>query len=323
MIVKIFDPGWGPQLYLKSLESQILTEFLRTYHDNDVRTVMINNTWYTDDFHERTMRELSVIDPDLIFLVSMFDPPAPRPDLYPGPKTIGIGYYPGVGEIDFWALAVEKHMMTPTITDIPDMPFMCLNRKPHWHRVKLYDQISYAGVLDRGMVSLGGSTGSARRTLPDDRGGSDMAPNPGADQHGIVNDIFSLGNPANWNRCLINIVTETMYDITQTNFVSEKIYKPIVGQRPFLVYAPDGGRGWVESRGFQTYLDDWHDITDLDLADPENIVPFLTCLCEQPQTYLRKKIIDLAPKISYNKQRFHAYCQEQHNIIKKGLPCPV
>jgi len=170
---------------------------------------------------------------------------------------------------------------------------------------------------------MGGTDGRALRVLPDDRGSSDMAPNGGMEQNGINNDIFSLGNPSNWNRCLVNIVTETVYDVVGSNFVSEKIYKPILGKRPFLVYSPGGARSWLEQRGFQTYIDDWQDITDLDLGDPNNIVPFLSALCKQPRSYLPKKLVDLQPKIMYNKNRFHAYCKEQKDIIAKGLPCPV
>lgn len=322
MIVKIFDIGWNGT-DLKSFEQEILEKFLGIYYTNRQRVVLINTTWYTDDFHKHVMHELSTLDWDLIILISMLDPPAPRSDIYPKPWTMGVGYYPGPGRIDFWALAVERYLAVPLIDDAVDIPFICLNRKPHWHRVKLYDGLDRAGLLDHGMVSLGGSTGQARRVLPDDHGGSDMAPNPGVEQNGIRNDIFSLGNPRNWSRCLVSIVTETVYDISGSNFVSEKIYKPMLGRRPFLVYAPDGARSWLETRGFQTYLDDWWDITDLDLSRPDNIVPFLSSLCQQPTSYLRKKLVDLQSKISYNENRFYAYCMEQKNIIERGLTCPV
>lgn len=323
MIVRTFDQGWNPHIPLKIMEQEILKQILFQYQDNDTRAVIINNTWYTDDFHQLVMRELQEITPDIIFLVSMLDPPIVQPSVFLPTKTTGIGYHHGPGEFDFWALAVEKNMILHEITHDPDLPFMCLNRKPHEHRVQLYERLSRSGLLDLGLISLGGNDGQAQKFLSDDQGGSDMAPNGGVEQNGIPNDIFSLGNPVNWNRCLINIVTETVYDISRANFVSEKIYKPIIGERPFLVYAPGGAKHWLESRGFETYLDDWRDITDLDLSQPENIVEFLCRLCEQPRSYLRKKIIDLRSKILYNKNRFYTYCTEQQTIVKKGLPCPV
>jgi hypothetical protein len=39
-----------------------------------------------------------------------------------------------------------------------------------------------------------------------DAGQSTLAPNGGPEQHGIANDIMSLGHPTNWNRHFINIV---------------------------------------------------------------------------------------------------------------------
>lgn len=323
MILQTFDNGWGDTVPLKALEREILNGFLCRYINNDLRSVIVNSTWYTRDFHQHVMEQINLLDPDMIFVVSFFDCAIVLEDQYPGRRTQGIGYYPGDGEIDFWAIASQRYMSLHNVVNDIDLPFMCLNRKPHWHRRKLYQQMLDFDLLDRGLVSMGSNNGQPQRLLPNDQGASDMAPNAGAEQHGIKNDIFSLGHPDNWNRCLLNIVTETVYDISHNHFVSEKIYKPILGQRPFLVYDPGGARHWLESRGFQTYLNDWLDISDLDLGEPANIAPFLACLSNQPRSYFQKKIIDLAPKIQYNKHWFDVYCSRQQDLIKKGLPCPI
>lgn len=323
MILQNFNNGWGDKVPLKTLEREIINKFLVRYIENDIRSVIINSTWYTEEFHQHVLKQIDQLDPEIIFLVSFFDPAIIHKDRYPGRCTQGIGYYPGLGEIDFWAMACQRYMTLHDITNDIDLPFMCLNRKPHWHRRRFYQQMSNLNLLDRGLVSMGGSDGRPQCLLPNDHGSSDMAPNAGIEQYGIKNDIFSLGNPKNWNRCLLNIVTETVYDISQNHFVSEKIYKPILGQRPFLVYDPGGGRDWLESRGFQTYLDDWKDISDLDLGEPSNIAPFLTCLSEQPRSYFQKKIIALFPKIQYNKHWFAIYYSRQQDLIEKGLSCPT
>ena len=122
---------------------------------------------------------------------------------------------------------------------------------------------------------------------------------------------------------MVNIVTETFYDINQTGFVSEKIYKPIVGCRPFLVYDPDGGTQWLTDRGFETYTCDFGDISDLDLSKPNNIPKFLVSLCSQTPAYWQKKFIDLQEKILYNKNHFADYVQQQHKLVKQGIPCQI
>jgi hypothetical protein len=159
--------------------------------------------------------------------------------------------------------------------------------------------------------------------LPTDCEPDDLAPNAAAAHYGIPNDIVSLGHMQNWQRHLVNVVTETFFNINQTGFVSEKIYKPIVGCRPFLVYDPDGGTRWLRDRGFEPYTNNFQDISDLDLAEPHNLPEFLKVLCEQTPAYWQKKFVDLQEKILYNKDHFADYVKQQQSIVEKGIPCPI
>ena len=150
-----------------------------------------------------------------------------------------------------------------------------------------------------------------------------LAPNSGSEQHGIANDIMSLGHTSNWVRHLINIVTETQFDINQTHFVSEKIYKPIIGCRPFLVYASDGAVAWLTERKFEVYTNDFADITNLDLTIPNNIAPFLQTVCQQGPAYWQAKYVALRDKIMYNKTHFTEYVKQQKLIVEKGIQCQI
>ena len=97
----------------------------------------------------------------------------------------------------------------------------------------------------------------------------------------------------------------------------------MLGRRPFLVYAADGAVQWLDQHGFKNYTKDFRDITELDLSDPENMVPFLEILATQPRSYLRHKIIDLQDKIAYNYDRFREFVQEQQIKIEKGIACQI
>ena len=134
---------------------------------------------------------------------------------------------------------------------------------------------------------------------------------------------MSLGDTSNWCRSFLNVITETTWDINNSGFVSEKIYKPIVGCRPFLVYDPDGATQWLTHRGFEPYTQDFRDISDLDLTNPDNLAAFLEVLCAQPRAYWQKKFLDLQSKIMYNKQHFADYIRDQRQIIEKGIPCQI
>jgi hypothetical protein len=329
MLIKTVDHGWGQQYPLKQYEQQTVTDLIRPFVDSEQRVVMINSVWYTSQIHEQTLAWLRENDWDQIVLIAMLDAAIPCPDWYNefGRPVTGIGYYPGAGQVDFCALFVENFLQAPDQNSLLDharidTPYMCLNRKPHWHRRQLYARLQALDLVGKGMVSMGGD-GAAVTVLAQDRDHDHLAPNATRDHYGIPNDIVSLGHEGNWHRHLLNIVTETFYDINQTGFVSEKIYKPIVGCRPFLVYDPDGGTRWLRECGFEPYTQDFQDISDLDLALPHNIPKFLCALCDQSPAYWQKKFVDLQGKIQYNKTHFADYVAQQKSIVEKGIPCPI
>ena len=329
MIIKTFDQGWGREYPLKQYEQGIVSNLTKHFVLNNQRIVMINSVWYTHEMHEQVMSWLRNNDWDQIVLIAMLDAAIPHPDRYAEfdrPVT-GVGYYPGSGQLDFWALFVDHFLQAPDQdillrANTIDTAYMCLNRKPHWHRQKLYNQLKNLDLVSKGIVSMGGE-GQAVITLTQDCEHDTLAPNATREHHGIPNDIASLGLQSNWSSHLLNVVTETVYDINQSGFVSEKIYKPIVGCRPFLVYDPDGGTRWLRDRGFESYTQDFGDISNLDLVEPHNLPEFLKILCDQTPAYWQKKFVDLQEKIQYNKAHFADYVKQQQSIIEKGIPCPI
>jgi hypothetical protein len=329
MIIKTFDQGWGHEYSLKQYEQGIVTDFTKNFASSNQRVVVINSVWYTKEMHQDVTVWLRNNDWDQIVLIAMLDAAIPYPDHYKefGRPVTGIGYYPGAGQLDFCALFVDHFLQSPDCellldSATIDTAYMCLNRKPHWHRQQLYGRLQALDLVNRGIVSMGGN-GKAVSALAQDRDHDTLAPNATRDHYGIPNDIVSLGHLGNWQRHLLNVVTETFYDINKTGFVSEKIYKPIVGCRPFLVYDPDGGTRWLHERGFETYTQDFGDISDLDLALPHNIPGFLRVLCDQTPAYWQKKFVDLQEKIQYNKAHFVDYVNQQRSIVEKGIPCPI
>lgn len=329
MIIKKFDNGWGSVWPLKQFEQSIVDDLLQHMARDTSRTVVINSVWYSTEYHQQVLAWLRNNQLDRIVLVAMIDAAIPRPEWYDefDCEVVSVGYYSGDHSLDFCAVFVDKFLNAPApdqLTDASkiDTAYMCLNRKPHWHRQKLYNKLQSLDLLQHGMVSMGGS-GTATRSLVVDTEHDNLAPNASRDHYGIPNDIVSLGHVENWQRHFVNIVTETFYDINQTGFVSEKIYKPVVGCRPFLVYDPDGGTQWLRDRGFESYVTDFQDITDLDLSTPDNLADFLLVLCEQTPQYWQAKYLALQEKILYNKHHFTDYVQHQWTKIKQGILCQV
>jgi len=329
MIVKTFDNGWGHEYPLKQFEQQILNSLLKVQITDSSSTVLINSVWYTQEYHSQVLNQLRNMNFDSIVLVAMLDCAIPQSHWYQefNCPVHTVGYYPGNNNLDYWALFVDNFFEHPKVSELLThesitQAYMCLNRKPHWHRVRLFDQLNSMGIADRGLVSMGGN-GQALKMLSVDREHDDLAPNATRDQTGLPNDIASLGHLLNWQQHFLNVVTETVFDINQNHFVSEKIFKPIVGLRPFLVYDSDGAKQWLESRGFQTYIQDFGDISDLDLSHSNNTAPFLKTLCEQPTSYFQSKFVALMPKMLYNKNQFVQYVNKQKQIINQGLQCQI
>lgn len=329
MIKKIFDFGWGPEWPVKQYETEIVNQYLRSLIQGPQQLVMINSTWYGQTQHQQVLDYLRNNDFTHLALISMIDPAIPKADWFAefDVPIIELGSYLGQHEIVFWALVSNRsHQFADdaVLTDVSDvdLPFMCLNRKPHWHRQRLYKELDKSGLLDKGIVSMGSDQGPAIRPLENDIDHCELAPNSDLNHHGIVND-FSLGHMTNWRRHFLNIVTETAWGIDKHWFVSEKIFKPIVGCRPFLVYDVNGAGGWLESHGFASYVDDFRDISDADLRDPSAIAKFLSILAQQEKLYFRSKYFDLRDKILYNKQRLSRMVQEQSNKIQQGITCPI
>jgi hypothetical protein len=330
MILQQFNNGWGSVWTLKKFEQSIVDNLLQHIESDTSRTVVINSVWYSTEYHQQVLTWLRSNPVDRIVLVAMLDQAIPQPSWYSefDCEVLAVGYYPGKHAVDFCALFVDHYLNPPALSILLDATqidtaYMCLNRKPHWHRRKLYDNLKSMDIVKHGIVSMGGANGQAEILLNTDREPDTLAPNPGREHYGPPNDIVSLGHIKNWQRHLVNIVTETGYDINRSGFVSEKIYKPIVGCRPFLVYDPDGGTQWLQDRGFESYVGDFTDITPMDLTNPDNIANFLAVLCEQTPEYWQAKYLALQEKILYNKHHFTDYVQGQWIKIKQGIQCQV
>lgn len=318
MIVKNYDIGWGTNWPMKQLEQEILEHTLSKFRNDNSRTVVINSVWYTGDYHQQVMQELRELCPTHIIVVAMLDPPVVKLEWFNelNCEVIGEGYYPD-SNVDYFAKFMDRFYQMPDCDlldeSMIDTAYMCLNRKPHPHRLRLYQGLVNAGILDSGFVSMGGIP--PMRLLDNDVEGQNFAPNGGIEQYGIGNDIASLGNINRWQRHFVNIVTETIWDIDACNFLSEKTFKPILGLRPFLIYAPNGGIGCLKSRGIEPYVNDFADIVDIDLTQPYNIVEFLQVLSGQPKSYWQMKFNQLKEKLIFNREQFNQHVSKQQRIL--------
>ena len=303
--------GWDDEGYPINLYVQVLLKNLSPRN-----SLIIDNTMYTDEFHKHVMKRINEVQPDKVVVFSLFDASVVNQELLNRP-IYELGYYDSPYFIDFWAHVVRDKFELPQDEELLDhlaiqTPYLSYNRKPHAHRLELYNSLVDREIVDFGIVSMNNLKVLEQDiSIPDSQAPAEDFKNP--------NDILSLGRTDLWCSSFLNVVTETWFDINKVHFVSEKIYKPIVGLRPFFVYAEDMGIKWLHDRGFKTYEEDFKDIYDTVTQD--NLVDFLTVLCQQDRNWLQAKFVSLMPKLIYNRERFYKYVEENNidNIVNEIL----
>ena len=297
----ILSNGWPADLEI----SQYARSLIQRLDD----VLVVDSTWATDEFITQVHQYIDEHRPKKIVLMSFVDQHILTPKHFDQP-VYTLGYYDSPGFFDFWAHVVVDKFTIPADQELLnhkhiEAPYLSYNRKPHAHRLELYNQLVKHNIIDQGIVSM-----DTMRNIHPDTQHNDVA---GVDGHNIPNDILSLGRTDLWSISFVNIVTETWYDINRAYFVSEKIYKPIVGLRPFFVYATDLGNKWLQDRGFETYENDFRDCYGKTVT-ADNLVDFLTVLCElcKNHSWMRTKFVALQEKMLYNRQQFYKYVNDNN-----------
>lgn len=335
----------GSRLYnnfrLVADDAKIITgEYLRRCAKEAHRTILISNLMFTDRAQKIVTRwcERNINNFDEILLERFADPPVVWNDMfaYLGKPIHAFGYGSPKNYFDVWALLTSRLSTWPSPDEVirPEMvdkSYLCYNRKPTTHRKWLYQTFESAQCLDKGIFTLGSLHAKERRfhvDNPDDYYAEDIpddhnyttSPAEISGDWGIPNDVFTVGPLNIWNRCLFNIVTETIYNITPWGFCSEKIFKPLIGCRPFVVYSLDGGTAWLTQRRFEPYHSDFRDVSSADPSDPHQLAQFVLDLSKQPKSYFEHKLHSLREKLLHNRRTLEKYIDSQKNKMHQGLP---
>lgn len=105
-----------------------------------------------------------------------------------------------------------------------------------------------------------------------------------------------------WKSGLWHIVTETVFYYNKLH-LTEKIFKPIVAQRPFLLAAAPGNLAYLKSYGFKTF-DTWIDESYDNIVDNDQrlqaIVDQVYKLCSMSDRELRIMHSEMMPVLEHN-----------------------
>ena len=108
-------------------------------------------------------------------------------------------------------------------------------------------------------------------------------------------------------RALWHIVTETVYFLPKLH-LTEKIFKPIVAKRPFILVAAPGNLAYLKRYGFKTFdhwIDESYDNEQDHYIRIEKITAEIAKLCALEPIVLKQMHIEMQEILEYNFQHFY------------------
>jgi hypothetical protein len=301
MIAYDYSQGFPNNWVTTQLEQEYAKKLFANHFPKSKNGMVVNCTWKEEDTKQEIIQILDRerVDAVLIFnFVDEYDKESWSKFVSKCKKrakrVLCAGHIIGKVQFQFWPLAVQRFFTQYNIQDLTgDLTqlYVCYNRKPHDHRVELYDSFKKHELLDQGTYTLGSEEGDGV-------------------YYGVPNDLMSLGNMDVWRSSALCIVNETIYSTNTVDgfpFLTEKTFKPIVGCKPFIILGPNGAVEYLEQHGFKTYN------KHLGLPDDPTVNDITECIKSLTIDDVRP-LYELA---EYNLKHFNTYCKNE--LARLGL----
>lgn len=310
------------------------------------RNLVINTTWFGSQFNNGVWQQaMDLPGPfDNLFLLSVIDPLYLTPDdlnaltgKHTVKKVFKIGMFEGSKyEWNFHAIVgkdlMPRYSEAQVLLQYPEYVYMLYQRKPRQHRVEITNILRDQDLLKSGIVTLGAPGDfdwhrglSFEPICIEDAADNYKHNGSKQDFGGVPNDLVTLGRLDLWQKHFLNIVSETVFDEWEPLLVTEKMWKPMIGLRPFLVHGNPNTYAWLRNRGFRTFNHYWKHIPVEQVYDgfgphdaATQTIKFLTVFSK---TDLTKMYQDMLADLRYNKERFYEFSQEQTYKMQNIFKC--
>lgn len=190
--------------------------------------------------------------------------------------------------------------------------FINYNRKPRPHRTNLVDALISNNLHQHGIVTHGADkTMTLGETVEEIGKENQWWPE---NELSIPHDIHSLGRMEVWQNHFLTVVSETESNNAVPTFVSEKIWKPIIGMRPFIINGQSKSYKWLRDRGFKTFNQFWQHL-HVETADdtPHTCAKVIEYICDKSTQELEEIYKHILPDLAHNRNRFYEFSIEQKN----------
>jgi len=221
-----------------------------------------------------------------------------------------------------WAITQQFKDYTDDEISLTDIKykFINYNRKPTLHRTELVTRIVEDRLDEHAIVTLGTSNDTDMYITINEKNedfvetGHWFDLNDPNNDFGIPHDLLSLGDMKYWKNHFMNIVGETISSPYDPIFVTEKTFKPIIGERPFIINGNPRTYSWLRKHGFKTFTH-YFPFSDLENPDENTIVPNIVkavkWIDNEPNCNLLDIYNDMLPALKHNKSRFYEFAKEQ------------
>jgi len=306
----------------------------------DQRNLLINTTWFGSQFNNGEWDKALQLsgEYDNLFLLCVIDPlyliqdeEQLLVDKYNIKNVFRIGMFEGSPyEWNFHASVGNTLMPQYTEEQVKmksaDFVYMLYQRKPRRHRIEIANILrEQPHLFNRGIVTLGGTAKDGVNwhegleyepiTIDDLPKNYNQTQDDHDDFGGVPNDLCTVGRLDLWQNHFLNIVSETEFDEWKPVFLTEKIWKPIIGLRPFHIHGNPRSYQWLRDNGFRTFNHYWKHLSVE--TDPQHnaLMDVINWLCDMPQSEVESIYQDMLPDLRYNKERFKEFSEEQKNKI--------
>jgi hypothetical protein len=177
------------------------------------------------------------------------------------------------GELNwFWFYMFEKNRTKNFTFDHSNKKydFFYLNKQKRPHRVELYNRLLQSGLLDNSLYTFIGHDKPVRLPVQYELPWVDRKNYP---WHNHDQEIYEKPYEAT----KYNIVSETIVDNNEI-FLTEKIWKAIIAQQPFVVHGSAGYLLRLRQLGFQTFHNFFDESYDSELDHEKRIKKIISTL---------------------------------------------
>ena len=230
----------------------------------------------------------------------------------------------------FWVEFIDAHRIhffDDAYTKTPDFEyhFMCLNNKFNAHRAYLLNNMfQHEAVWVKGNISV--IQRDERYTFPHPLILQENRPPQLVEkflefeilsEKHISNDILTLGDPKHWRSHFATVVTESCQH--SDVFLSEKIFKPIIGLRPFLALGDVNLYAKLREFGFDTFDDLFPNVGVHELNYERramNVLKDLSNLCQKSLKDLDDVYDSIYTRLEHNRENMISLIEKNKEWIQ-------